>query len=185
MHTVIKQKIDQSLVRASLNYRNLLSEVEKVFEASAADKSYLLDYDLMKKIGQDHCRMICIGSNAWFPRTKIKNYVLVFNKARFEISGETIPYLKLLDALLIFARIKNDDWPLFILRYRYIIQELAWVEKRKLVKLCRKYPPGVRVILALILKSLSETNLYFEITKTVAPRVVDLYKEALNFLPAG
>ncbi|MCH5719226.1 hypothetical protein [Niabella hibiscisoli] len=52
LHTVIKQKIDQSLVLASLDYRNILSEVEKAFDAAAAGTSYLLDYDLMKKSGK-------------------------------------------------------------------------------------------------------------------------------------
>lgn len=145
-----------------------------------SDNCYCWNYNIIHYLGIQCGEIIYFSGKEKRSTVRVKDFILSFRIQKNNIQKEWIPYLQLLDILLLLNDMSSKEIKPVLLKYCRLIQNLNYDEKKLLLNLSKKYTPYVRTLLGFVFKTISETYLYNKLRLTVAPKVFCRYEEPLK-----
>ncbi|MCH5718926.1 hypothetical protein [Niabella hibiscisoli] len=88
-----------------------------------------------------------------------------------------IPYLQLLDLILLFQRRDEPEYGRFITELKRLISRLTYHEQKLMIQLARKYPAAVRACLGFLLAGINQLTLSSKALQTLNPATLNRYKK--------
>lgn len=126
--------------------------------------------------------VIYIGSNTCLPAIRLKGQTVLFVHQKNKISRQDVPYLRILDFLVLLQKDQNADFEWLLTFLRNKIDGMTHEERKIMVALSRKYKPFTRAILALTLKKTGELKLFSKIIQTISPEIIKKYRLVATFI---
>lgn len=126
--------------------------------------------------------MIYIGSNTSLPPIRLKGQTILFVHQKNKICRQEVPYLRILDFLVLRQKDRNTDLEWLIMFLLDKIDGMTHEERKIMASLARKYKPFTRAILALTLKNTGELKLFSKIIQTISPLILKKYKLVTSFI---
>ena len=138
---------------------------------------FMIDSGMMEDIGFYTHRQIYISMQKKMSSIDTKDYVISFLTQPNLISDDVIPYLQLLDMILLYQRGEETQSKPIIDGLKMVIGRLTYEEKKLLTQLARKYPAAVRALLGLLLAGLNQITLSVKALQTLNPATLNRYKK--------
>ena len=132
---------------------------------------------MMEHIGFHTYRQIYIAVQKKISPIDTKDYVVSFLIQPNLISDDVIPYLQLLDMILLYQRGDETQSMQVADGLKMLIEKLTYEEKKLLIQLARKYPAAVRAFLGLLLAGLNQVTLSAKALQTLNPATLNRYRK--------
>ncbi|MCH5598290.1 hypothetical protein [Niabella ginsengisoli] len=183
-HIDFKEKLHKALRQQSELYsqKSIINCIKQLLSEHRSAVWYLINEDLLEQLSIDTTNRIYISGPQSFRTLNVKGCKVIFTLQRCDFSKDTIPYLQLLDVLLIFRKLSTVKLKEASVKYVEIIRHLSYEEKKLLTKLARKSTPFVRATLAILLYNAGDIKLYIKLAETINPVTFKKYRENLKEL---
>lgn len=178
LDTSFKKEIVRALNRLDGNWGN--AEAAAVITPLLKGRSapcYIIDAGMMEHIGLHTHRQIYIAVQKKISPIDTKDYVVSFLIQPNLISDDVIPYLQLLDMILLYQRGDETQSMQVADGLKMLIEKLTYEEKKLLIQLARKYPAAVRAFLGLLLAGLNQVTLSAKALQTLNPATLNRYRK--------
>ncbi|GEM_PF-6390542 len=148
--------------------------------------SYIVDVSIMEEVGIIDRRHIYVSLQKRLSPVEAKDYRISFLAQPNAISGALIPYLQLLDIILLLQRRDEPQYRSAITGVKRAIISLTYNEQKLLLQLARKYPAAVRACLGFLWAGINQLTLSSKALQTLNPAILSRYKRSMagiNELP--
>lgn len=181
--TLFRDRLLKKLkLSAITSTQGIIEVVKEAVNESHETGWYTLNFDIVDVLGINNNNVIYVFGAVSTPAIEIRGKTISFIVQRNVISKDTIPYLQLLDVIILFRKVYRTHLEQVVFKYQNLIKNLSAEEKKLLVKLARKYTPFTRSTLAFILRSVNEVRLSVKLTETLNPEIIKKHKEKMLFL---
>lgn len=150
---------------------NQTQVVKDLLEDNGKLIGYLTGYSIYNQLGLSTqvSNTIQIGKNEIRPNFKRERYSISFIKQKNTITKENIPLLQILDAIRYIRKIPDATLESSCKRFLAILKTLSEKDTTSLIRLAIKYPPATRALLGALLDQIEQTNLSYQLLKTLNP----------------
>lgn len=169
----LKNKILQQANQA-VNRAGVLKIIEDIIEWQNDCDWYVINAEPLVA-DRSIASSIYVGSNSCLPAIRIKEHRVIFMQQKNKIIRQHVPYLKVLDFLVLWQKAGNADFERLVFFLSNEVKDMSHEERRLIANLSRKYKPFIRAILALTLKNIGERNLFSKVIQTISPAVLKKY----------
>lgn len=177
LDTAFKKELTKALSQLEGNWGNAeaAAAIKPLLEMHAP--CYVIDAGMMENIGFHTHRQIYIAVQKKLSPIETKDYSISFLTQPNLISDNVVPYLQLLDMILLCQRGDETQSKQVADGLKTMIERLTYEEKKLLIQLARKYPVAVRAFLGLLLARLNQTTLSVKALQTLNPATLNRYRK--------
>ncbi|WP_114791249.1 hypothetical protein U0035_22750 [Niabella yanshanensis] len=163
------------------SYREAAAVIKPVL-AGYITPSYLIDMSIMEDLFFEEHRHIYISIQQKLSPLETMDYRIHFFTQPHSISDDLIPYLQVLDMILIFQRREELQHSSVTKRLELVISRLTYDEQKLTIRLARKYPVAVRACLGFFLAGMNQVLLSSKTLQTLSPATLSRYKKEYSRL---